>query len=396
MKRGLIIFAIVCLFGGNSNAQTYLDSTINSSTKRIQFANTKQFSIGSYGEAHYNQSFKTDTYENGKVDLHRVIMFMGYKFNDKASFFTEIEFEHVKEVYVEQAFMNYSFNSAFNFKAGIILIPMGYINEFHEPTLFNGVERPSFNKYILPTTWREMGLGFHGLVKKANLKYQLYMVNGFKGFDGSPKISGKNGLRSARQKGAEAIFKSPALTGKVTFYGLNGLRLGVSGYYGMTETSLYSGLDKSDNLGIAQADSSRVGVGMFAVNLQYNIKDFRFTAVGNYTSLSNTSSYNTFTGSDVGSEIMGYYGEIAYYHKLKKNERYPQIIPFVRYENYDTHFNVESDILDNGSYHREELTAGLGLQLTPGVIFKTDFQWIKTETNPKPYNTLNIGFGYWF
>lgn len=395
MKKLIINTLAVATISVSAFGQTYLDSTINSSTKRIQFANPNQFSIGSYGEAHFNQAFKTDTYENGKVDLHRIILFTGYKFNQNLQFFSEIEFEHVKEVYIEQAFLNYSFNSLLNVKAGMILIPMGYVNEFHEPTLFNGVERPNFNKYIIPTTWREIGFGFHGLIKKANLKYQLYLVNGFNGYDGSPKLSGKNGLRSGRQKGAEASLNDPALTGKLTFFGLNGLRLGVSGYCGKTESNLYGGLDKSDDFLIAQADSSRVGIVMAAVNIHYNIKNFQFTAVGNYTSVSNTDQYNAFTGSDLGNEIFGYYTELAYRQSPGKSE-YPKLIPFVRYENFNTHYSVNADVLRNESYHREELTVGTGLQLTPGSVLKADFQWIKTAANPKPYKMLNIGFGYWF
>ena len=396
MKKVLITTILTFTICQLAWSQLYLDTTVNSSTKRIQFANPKQFSIGSYGEGHYNQKIAEGTFQNGKVDLHRVIMFMGYKFNSKLQFFTEIEFEHVKEVYVEQAFMNYSFNSLLNFKAGIILIPLGYINEFHEPTLFNGVERPNVDKYVIPSTWREMGVGFHGLIKKANLKYQLYLVNGFNGYDGTSKLSGENGLRSARQKGAEATFRTPALVGKLTFYGLNGLRLGVSSYYGTTESSLYGGLDKSDAALISEADSSRVGVSMLAINANYKIGGLQLRGEGILTSLSNTYQYNVFTASNVGSQIMGYYGELSYSQKLSKSKIYPLLIPFVRFENYNTHYNTAGDLTVNDSYNREELTVGTGFQLTAGTVFKADFQWVKTTANPRPYNVFNLGFGYWF
>ena len=147
MKGPLLLFSFFVAMA--ASGQTYLDSTVNSAMKRVLFANPNEFSIGSYGEAHYNQTITENSFSNGKVDLHRVIMYMGYKFNDRLQFFSETEFEHVKEVYVEQAFMNYSYNSLFNIKAGIILIPMGFVNEFHEPTLFNGVERPNVDKYII-------------------------------------------------------------------------------------------------------------------------------------------------------------------------------------------------------------------------------------------------------
>lgn len=394
MKTRIITIGLT-LISSLTFGQTFLDSTMNSATKKVLFADPNVFSIGSYGEAHYNQNIMDGEFTNGNVDLHRVILFMGYKFNNKLQFFSEIEFEHVKEVYVEQAFMNYSFNSLFNLKAGIILIPMGYVNEFHEPTLFNGVERPNVDKYMIPTTWREMGVGFHGLLKRANLKYQLYMVNGFNGYNGSAKFN-SSGLRSGRQKGAEAIVNTPAFTGKVSFFGLNGLRLGLSGYYGTSESSMYSGLDREDAVAVASADSTRVGIAMASVNAHYTISNIQLTAVGLFTSVSNTSAYNTFAASNLANTMLGYYTEIAYRAKIKSGQDYPQLIPFVRYENYDTQYKVDDNITRDASKHKEELTAGLGFQITPGTIAKVDFQWVKTENNPRPYNVFNLGFGYWF
>ena len=396
MKRKLFALLGLCILSiSHSFGQTYIDSTVNSAMKRVLFANANEFSIGSYGEAHYNQSFHEGEYSNGKVDLHRVIMYMGFKFNDKLQFFSETEFEHVKEVYVEQAFMNYSHNSLLNIKAGIILIPMGYVNEFHEPTLFNGVERPNVEKYVIPSTWSEMGFGFHGLFKRANLKYQLYAVNGFNGYNQTAKI-GASGLRGARQKGAEALMRKPSVTGKLTFFGINGLRLGLSGYYGSSESTMFNGLDRSDDVAVRQADSSSIGIAMTAVNLHYTVGNFQFTAIGNYTFLNNTKAYNEFAGSNTGKELYGYYGEVAYRQKLKKGKAYPQIIPFVRYENYDTQFKVEEGVTKNDAYHREELTFGLGYQMTPGTIVKADLQWVKNGVNPRPFNVLNVGFGFWF
>lgn len=393
MRR--LAFALgLSLLSTTSFGQTYLDSTINSSTKRIIFSDG--FNMGSYGEAHYNQEFVEGTYQNGKADLHRIILFMGYKFNSKLSFFTEIEFEHVSELAVEQAYLNYAMTSWANFKAGAILMPMGYVNEFHEPTLFNGVERSSIDKYIIPSTWRELGFGFHGIIKPANLKYQLYMVNGFNGYNGDATISGSSGLRKGRQHGANAMARKPAVVGKVTFYGLNGLRLGVSGYHGASESTMYDGLDRNDLAAVATADSTSVGISMAAFNAHYKWKNLHLMAVGNLTSISNADAYNEYTNSKIGSAIMGYYAEVAYHMGVKANQEYPKLIPFVRYENFNTHHKVGRDMTANDTYHREILTGGLSLQPTPGTTFKVDYQWIKNIANPKPTGVLNVGIGYWF
>ncbi len=393
--RQLFFYTLLFCSSMSINAQVFIDTTVNSSTKKIQTSSNK-LSIGSYGEAHYNAPIEKNTLRNGKADLHRIILFMGYQYSKKLQFFTEIEFEHATKIEVEQAFLNYKFNSLINFKAGVLLIPVGMVNEFHEPTLFNGVERPSIDTYVIPTTWRELGLGFHGLVKKANFKYQLYVVNGFNGYDGAAKFSGKSGIRGGRQKAANAIVRTPSVTGKVTFFGIKNVRLGLSGYFGKSESTIYNGLNRDSSFLIAQADSSSIGIALASFNIDYSIGKFKIRGEGIITSLSNTDQYNVFTSSNIGKQIMGYYGELSYKHLLKKKQQYPQLIPFVRYENYDTHYKTSNVITKNNSYNREVLTAGAGLQLSPGTIFKFDYQWLKNGSNPRPTGLLNVGFGYWF
>ncbi|NNK82744.1 MAG: hypothetical protein HKO92_06450, partial [Flavobacteriaceae bacterium] len=109
---------------------------------------SKGITLGGYAEIHYNQPEG----DNGIMDVHRLVVLMGYKFNDKVQFITEIEYEHVKELYIEQAFLNYSLNDNINLRGGLMLVPMGIVNEYHEPTTFNGVERPNVDKSIVPST----------------------------------------------------------------------------------------------------------------------------------------------------------------------------------------------------------------------------------------------------
>ena len=389
----LLIQTILCLIVNFSFSQVYTDTTVDAGFKRIQLNQRKGFSIGSYGEAHLNLPIEKMVMKNGTADLHRMILYVGYRFNSKLQFFSEIEVEHISQISIEQAFINYKINSAINFKSGVILIPMGYVNEFHEPTLFNGVERPAVDKYVIPTTWRELGIGFHGLVKKASLKYQVFMVNGFAGYDNKAKFSGKSGIRGGRQKASNAMVRTPSAIGKITFFGLKGLRLSLSGYYGKSESNLYNGIDPTNDSIVSSADSTSVGVSMGAINFDYTISNFKIRAEGILTSLSNTNQYNRFTNADLAQQIMGYYGEVSYVHQLKNKVK---IIPFIRYENYDTHFKVDANIAKNKSFNREVLTVGLGYQLTAGTIFKSDYQWIKTAANPRPTGMFNLGFGFWF
>ncbi|MEE9349734.1 MAG: porin, partial [Flavobacteriaceae bacterium] len=177
MKNTILVLTLLMtslLFSQNENIEVTTPQT-NGAENLLNTKLKKGLTIGGYGQIDYNQKES----DNGKLDVHRLVMLLGYKFSDKVQFVSEIEYEHVKEVYVEQAFLNYAVKDNFNLKAGLMLVPMGIVNEYHEPTTFNGVERPSMDKSIVPTTWREIGIGVSGRVDDANLKYQAYIFNGF-------------------------------------------------------------------------------------------------------------------------------------------------------------------------------------------------------------------------
>lgn len=357
--------------------------------------------VGGYGEVHYNQPLDGSTYNNGKLDVHRIVMLFGYNFNEKTQFVTELEFEHVVEVYVEQAFLQYKLNNYLNFRGGLMLVPMGIINEYHEPTTFNGVERPLIDTYISPSTWREIGFGITGNVLPASLKYQAYVMNGFNGYDGSAKLGGKNGLRKGRQKGAEAYASSPNFTGKIEYYGIRGLNIGLSGYFGNTQSTLYDGVDKEDDASISMADSSVVGVSMLGLDTRYNLKGLQLRGQFYYSSLSNSGQYNTFTANvdgplnDLGSSMIGYYAEVGY-NVLRSIKTEKQLVPFLRYEFLNTHNSVENSITKNLNYEKRIITTGLSFALTNGAVAKADMQFIKSGNDDKYAKTLNLGVGVMF
>jgi hypothetical protein len=338
--------------------------------------------IGGYAQVDYNQPESV----NGKLDVHRMVMLLGYKFNDKVQFVTEIEYEHVKEVFVEQAFLQYSLNGNLNIRGGLMLVPMGIVNEYHEPTTFNGVERPNVDKSIVPTTWREIGIGVSGRLDDASLRYQAYIYNGFTSVNGTKVLGGKNGLRNGRQKGAESTVSSPNFSTKLDYYGILGLRLGVSGYFGRTQSE-----DELDDV-----DGADVGVTMFGLDARYTKK--RFSARGQYIHavLSDTKDYNILNDANLGSELKGWYAEVAYnLLPLSKEEK---LDVFARYEQYDTHAATkDAGIARNLGYNRNEWTAGLSYHVALGAVVKLDYQFLDNaiEGNDSK-GQLNLGFGVWF
>jgi len=379
------------------------DSTINGSENSADklLAKEGNLMIGGYAEVHYNQELSAEDHNIGKLDVHRMVMLMAYRFNQRSSFVTEIEFEHVKEVYVEQAFMQYKLNQYLNFRAGLLLIPMGLINEYHEPTAFFGVERPLLDKYIVPSTWREIGAGINGNIIDASLKYQAYIVNGFNGYDGTPTLSGENALRKGRQKGAESYISSPAFSAKLEYYGLGDLRFGLSTYLGKTQSSLFDGINRNDQIALERADSSVVSVSMIGVDLRYNFKGLQMKGQYYYTVLGNTESYNQFTGittslNDLGSAMTGFYAEVSYDVLSSIESSKTSLFPFIRYEMYDTHAKVAEGLESNDSYNKSIITGGLSWYPARGAVVKADIQMVKSAADETFKSIFNAGIGVMF
>ena len=356
----------------------------------------KKLMIGGYAQIEFRQPVVNGEFNNGKLDVHRLVLLLGYKFNDKISFMSEIEIEHANEVYIEQAYLNYRFKDWLQMRAGMLLIPMGIINENHEPPTFNGVIRPSLDYFVVPTTWREIGFGFTGNIHQASMKYSLYVINGVVGYDDEPKLNGEYGFRKGRQKGISSIIGSPSFTGRLEYFGLKNLRLGVSGFGGSTQTTLNKGLSKDDQAGIEARDSSIVDMTMFGADARYEIAGFRFRAQYNFASFSNTTAYNTFSGSDLGSAMMGFYIEAAYdaLHMVKSTDH--ELTPFIRYENYNTQYKITDAGKLNEAFHREEITAGLGWKPISNVALKADYQMVRPKTESKFSGIINIGVGLMF
>jgi hypothetical protein len=360
-----------------------------------------KLTIGGYGQINYNQRLDPDKRYNGQLDVTRLVMLFGYNFSDKTQFITEIEYEHVTELYVEQAFVQHQLAPWLNVRGGLLLIPMGIINEYHEPTTFSGTERPFIDNVIAPTTWREIGAGFTGNVLPASLKYQLYMVTGFNGYSGgAAKLNGTSGFRGGRQKGERSYISSPNLATKVEYYGIRGLNLGLSGYFGDTQSTLYNNIEKDSDAAINKADSSAVNMAMVGFDARYQLGALQLRGQFYYIDIDNSDAYNKFTAvngkpNDLGSAMQGFYIEAAY-NILKHTKCKTELTPFVRYEDWNTHQKTEGTLAANPAYNKDAILAGFGFKPAPGVVFKADMQWVKDQKADKAIKTFNAGIGVMF
>ena len=154
---------------------------------------TRGLSIGGYGEAHLSLLVNDKGSRKNSIDFERFVLYAGYKFTDRILFNSEIEIEHAKTeesvsasagaVELEFAYLDVRGWEPFNARTGLLLIPMGFINEIHEPPFYFGNNRPEVERRIIPATWRELGAGIYGTLLPG-LEYRTYAVNGLnaKGF----------------------------------------------------------------------------------------------------------------------------------------------------------------------------------------------------------------------
>ena len=207
--------------------------TVFTNSVNNMFLNERQLSLRGYAQIDYNQPMMREQRNNGNLEVHRLVLFVGYRFDEKLQFISEIELEHGDQIFIEQAFAQYRISPSINLRAGMVVIPMGIINEYHEPTTFHGVERPRVDGIIIPSTWRELAIGLTGQLPSVPMRYQVYLTNGFLSHDGQAGLlRGSDGLRRGRQKGLRSSISSPNFSAKLDYFGVRNLKLGLSTYLG--------------------------------------------------------------------------------------------------------------------------------------------------------------------
>lgn len=214
--------ALAELFERNSNSLLQASSAVH---------------IGGYGELHY-RVLDLDGEDSRELDMHRMVLFFGYDFNDRARFVSEFEIEHILAssgsrgaVELEQVYVEFDLNESMQLQTGVMLMPIGIINETHEPPTFYGVERPVVEATIIPTTWWSAGVSFiHRLDN--GIRYDLMISEGLKTEDSTTSaIAEPFNLKKGKQKASFADAFDLAMTGRIRYTGVAGLELAAYAQY---------------------------------------------------------------------------------------------------------------------------------------------------------------------
>ena len=338
-------------------------------------------SIAGYGEMLY-EKYASD--KTTQFDYLRAILYAGYRFSDKFLFNSEIEVEHAKEIFVEFAYVDYMATPNFGLRAGMLMIPMGLVNEFHEPTVFIGAERPVTENRIIPSTWRENGGGFYGAFD--NVAFRAYVVNGFNG----AKFS-SGGLRGGRQKGGKALADDMAFTGRLDVTPIPGAFFGGSFYTGGSGQSQ------------VMDDSGRtygVRTNIFDVHAQVQARGVDFRALFAQAGLDDTSMLNQVLGlegkSGVAEKMQGGYMQLGYdLLSQAPGAAGVALTPYLRYEKVDTHTALAAGFTRDPGKNNTYTTFGIELKPNPGVVLKVDHMWVSNAVD-SGVNQFNVSVGYAF
>jgi hypothetical protein len=352
-------------------------------------------SIGGYGETLYQNFSRTDqtgepSHAEDQVTLLRAVVYLGYKFDAHWVFNSELEYENAVvasdkggEAEVEFAYVDYVHSRAINARAGLVLIPVGLVNLLHEPTTFPGAMRPDVEQRILPTTWRELGAGVYG--EAGPVSYAGYLVNGLN----AAGYSAEEGIREGRQEGSEARARNWAVTGRLDYTGTPGLLVGASFFSGKAGQGLVTpsgrGVGALTSVWDAHADWRWRGLWLRGLYADSHVGDADLLneALG-------------LTGEDaVGSRQRGWYLQGAFDVLSLRAGARAALLPFVRYERFDTQARVPAGYARNPENDANVWTIGVAFKPIEQLVFKADWQRRESRASTG-VNQWNAALGYVF
>lgn len=343
-------------------------------------------SFAGYGEMLYERydphlESGTRSPKGAQLDFLRMILYAGYRFTDRFLFNSEIEIEHANEASVEFAYIDYLANDHVTLRGGMLLVPLGLVNEFHEPTVFVGARRPETETRIIPSTWRENGGGVLGTAGPVN--FRVYVLNGLNAAGFSA-----DGLRGGRQKGSRAQAADLAVAGRIDYNLLPGVFAGGAFYRDGADQDQFvvngAQLDESTTIGEIHAQASLRGVDVRAL--------YARATVDNAGRLNQARGL---TGARSIAEAMrGGYIQVGY-NVLSQRTTRVWLTPYYRFEAIDTQTKVAAGFAADPSKDGTLHTLGVEFRPIHHVVVKADYQIIGNQAR-SGRNQFNLNLGYAF
>ena len=343
--------------------------------------------LTSYGEINYNRPTRAN--QNTQVDVRRFVLGYQHRFDEKTKVVTELEVEHAVssasdpgEVEVEQAFIERQLTPTWALRAGLMLMPVGLLNENHEPTAYYGVERNFVETAIIPSTWREGGFQIvgnfdNGLTLQGGITTSFDLTK----WDAASGEGKESPLASIHQELALAKGHDLAFIGALNWRGIPGLLVGGSVFSGQATQAQ------------AVADAR---ITLWDLHARWTPGRWDFSTLYTRGSISNTAALNAaLVGNPtlIPKSFDGYYVQGAY--KAWSQEDYA-LSPFVRWEQFNTakaYADLGPGLTPDAARAERVVTVGANFQVSQGIVLKADYQRFRENTD---LNRVNLGLGWSF
>lgn len=322
------------------------------------------------------------------LDFHRFVLLFTHRFSDRIRFVSEVEIEHAfvegleksGELELEQAYLDFLLQPSLNFRAGMLLVPVGIINERHEPPVFHGVERPFVDTFIVPTTWFDAGAGIHGALGKG-FRYRTYLMAPLD----ATEFTAGGGISGSAQHGSEAQVRNIALTGRLEHVGFPGLQTGVSFWTGETAFRLPRIHTK---VRLYEGDA-RFTRDRLEARAQY-----AHVFIDGAGALNDALSRLSGVDPHVAEQLRGFYFEGSY--RVLPSGPHDAAL-FVRYENFDTQYRMPAGSPKLPQFDRDAWVVGATYWPDPDVAIKVDYSYVRSASSVvPPPRSFNVGLGWWF
>ena len=330
---------------------------------------------------------------DGTLDFRRFVLLFAHRFSDRIRFVSELEVEHAiveggeekGELELEQAYLDFMIDRRFNIRAGQLLVPVGIINERHEPPVFHGVQRPFVDTFIIPTTWFDAGAGVFGEFGRG-WRYRAYAMAPLD----ATHFSADEGLAESAQGGSQANVRHWAATGRLEYLAIRRLALGTSFWRGRTATGTPRGSTFVDpRVTVAEVDGrGRVG----RLDLRGEFAQVFIDGAGE---LNRLRALREGADPNIPSRMRGGYVEAA--HPLLPFPSPREVVGFVRYEKFDTQHEMPAGYLPISQFNRSAWVMGVSYFPDPDVVVKADYTVVRNQSTVfKAPGAFNVGLGWWF
>ena len=373
-----------------TNATSVTSSYANAAPQKEVEATPNAVSLFGYGELNFTRP--KNNIAGSEATARRGVFGIGYRFNERTRFVSELEVEHAVvssgdsgEVALEQLYVEHDIDDGLSAKMGLFLLPVGYMNESHEPTRYYGVTRNLVETAIIPSTWREMGVGFRG-VRDSGLRWDAGVVTSFdltKWATADSAETKESPLGAIHQEGQKAKAASLAYYGALNFDGIPGVNVGGSVFHG--------------GIGQKQPDiaSPNASVTLAELHTKWQVGAWDLSALAAEGRFHDVSGFNTANsaGNPVPDQFRGWYAQAAY--RLWRKGDY-SLVPFARYERVNTAVNYSSvfpgQVVSTGPDNKV-WTLGASYYLHPQVVLKMDVQKYRNNSDLDRFN-MGVGFHY--